>query len=618
MPLTPLTFRPGINREITSFANEGGWWDCDKIRFRNGYPETIGGWTSFTSSSLNGVARSLLPFVDLTGKEYVAAGTGSKYYVVNGGVPSDITPIRETTAAGDITVSATTGSSVVTVSDTGHGATAGAYVTFSGLTALGGDITALILNAEHVVVSVVNANVYTIDVTTLATAGDTGNGGASGVGAYQINPGTNSAVFGTGWGTGPWSRGTWGSSFSSGSATSALQIWSQDTFGEDLLFNNRGGNIYLWDATNPSDRAVALEDLAGAQSAPTVASRVLVSERDRHTIAFGCDPELDPGVQDPLIIRFANQESYTEWRTLETTTAGELRISQGTKIVTAVQTKQQILVLTDVSAHAMQYIGAPLTFGLTELSANISVAGPNVAVPAGDVVYWMGRNEFYSYAGQVMQVDCTVKDYVFSDINRQQIEKIVGGHNAAFGEVWWFYPSASSEENNRYVVYNYMQDVWYYGALNRSAWVDRGVFPYPLAVDSSGNMYTHEFGISDGSENPPTGIGAFIQSSPMDMGDGDKYMFGRRLIPDITFRSSTGSPSATFTIQALNFPGGLPFGDYPTDGMRTSTVPVEQYTRQTFVRIRGRAMSIRVESDETNTSWRLGIPRLELRTDGRK
>lgn len=618
MPLTPLTFRPGINREITSFANEGGWWDCDKIRFRNGYPETIGGWASFTSSSLNGVARSLLPFVNLSGKEYVAAGTANKYYVIEGGVPVDVTPVRSTTAAGDITVSATTGSSVITITDTSHGAIEGAHVTFSGLGDLGGDITGVILNVEHEIVSVIDPGTYTVDVAVLATAGDTGNGGASGAGEYQINPGSGSAVFGTGWGTGVWSRGTWGSSSSSTTETAALRIWSQDTFGEDLIFNNRNGNIFLWDATTPLTRGVALEDLVGAQSAPTVATKVLVSERDRHTIAFGCDPEFDTGVQDPLIIRFANQESYTEWRTLETTTAGELRISQGTKIITAVQTKQQILVLTDVSAHAMQYIGAPFTFGLTELSANITVAGPNVAVPAGDVVYWMGLNEFYSYAGQVMQIDCTVKDYVFSNINRSQIEKSIGGHNNAFGEVWWFYPSAASQENDRYVVYNYMQDIWYYGTLSRTAWVDRGVLMYPLAADATGDLYTHEFGISDGASNPPTGLAAFVQSSPMDMGDGDKHMFGRRLIPDITFRDSTGSPAATFTIQATNFPGGLPFGDYPTDGTRTSRVPVEQYTNQTFIRIRGRAMALRVESNETNTSWRLGIPRIELRTDGRK
>lgn len=619
MTLTPLRFNPGINREITPFANEGGWVDGDKIRFRETFPETIGGWSSFNSQTFVGTTRSLHPWVTLTGKRLVSMGTNLKYYIVEGGQPLDITPIRLTTAAGAATFAATAGSSIVTVTHTLHGATLNAFVTFSGAVGLGGDIAAGVLNAEHQITRVVSTNSYEIDVATAGTASDTGDGGSNTVAAYQINPGLDTVAFGTGWGTGPWSRGTWGSSSTTSLPTGQLGVWSQDNFGEDLIFCVRDGGIYYWDATSGiASRGVNIADLAGSQSAPTIARRVLVSERDRHTIAFGCDPEFDPGVQDPLIIRFSDQENVLEWRARETTTAGELRIGTGSGIVTAVQTKQQILVLTDISAHTMQFIGAPFTFGLSEVSTNISIAGPNAAVAAGDNVFWMGKGEFYGYAGQVQQMDCRVKDYVFSDINIAQIEKVAAGHNAAFSEIWWFYPSAASTENDRYVVYNYAQNVWYYGSLPRTAWIDRGVFPYPLAACPTGCLFYHEFGLNDGSINPPIAINAFIESSAVDIAEGDQFMFASRLLPDITFRKSTGTPLATFTLKAKNFPGGALFGDDATAAVRSATVPIEQFTTQTFVRIRGRAMALRVESNQTETAWRLGVPRLDIRTDGRR
>ena len=439
MTLTRLQFTPGINREVTSFANEGGWTDGDKIRFRAAYPETIGGWTGFNSQTFVGTTRSMHSWVTLTGLQLLGFGTNRKYYLLQGGAPRDITPIRRTAGAGDATFAATTGSSLITVADTLHGAQTGAFVTFTDAASLGGDITAEVLNAEYQITRVIDTSSYEITVGVAAAAGDTGDGGAATIAAYQINPSLDTVAFGTGWGTGATSV-----------ATGQLGIWSQDNYGEDLFFGLRDGGLYYWDATNGvSTRGVAISDIAGSQAAPTVARRVIVSERDGHFIAFGCDPEFDLGVQDPLTIRFSSQENVLEWRARETTTAGELRLGSGSGIVTAVQTKQQILILTDISAHAMQYIGAPFTFGLSEVSTNLSVAGPNAVVAAGDIVYWMGRGEFYAYDGRVQQMDCAVKDYVFSNINLGQIEKVSAGHNAAFSELWWFYPSANSPENNR-------------------------------------------------------------------------------------------------------------------------------------------------------------------------
>jgi hypothetical protein len=619
MPLARLQFRPGINREVTDFANEGGWVDGDKVRFRAGYPETIGGWSKFNTQGFLGTTRALHPWVTLTGKLLLGFGTNLKYYIVEGGSPNDITPIRRTAAAGAATFAATDGSSILTVTDTLHGAVAGAFVTFSDAVSLGGAITADVLNAEYQITSVINSSTYEIDVGVAANASDTLDGGAGTVAAYQINPGLDTVTFGTGWGTGTWSRGTWGSSSTTSVATGQLRIWSQDNFGEDLLFCARDGGIFYWDASlGVTSRGVAISDLAGSESAPTIARRVLVSERDRHVIAFGCDSEADPGVQDPLLVRFSDQENVLEWRSLPTNTAGELRIGTGSGIVTAVQTKQQVLILTDISAHTLQFIGAPFTFGMSEVSTNISIAGPNAAVAAGDFVFWMGNGEFYAYDGRVQQIDCSVKDFVFSNLNRDQLEKVAAGHNAAFAEVWWFYPSANSAENDRYVVFNYAQNIWYYGSLPRTAWIDRGVYQFPLAASAVEDIFYQEFGINDGSTNPPSALNAYIESSAVDIGDGDQFMFASKLIPDITFKQSTGTPTAVFTLAAKNFPGGAPFGANASNTTRTATVPVEQFTNQTFVRIRGRAMSVRVASNQTNTAWRLGVPRLEVRTDGRK
>lgn len=619
MSFARLQFRPGINREVTSFANEGGWIDCDKIRFQGGFPETIGGWVRFTNRPLLGVGRSMHPWVSLQGSARLGVGTNLKYYVVIGGTPNDITPLRLTTAAGVATFSATAGSSLVEVSHTAHGANAEDFVTFAAAASLGGNVTADVLNREHQIVQTLGADAYTIQLDVTANASDTGTGGSLTIAEYQVNTGPDSVVLGTGWGSGTWSRSTWGSGSGTGLSTGNLRLWSQGNFGEDLIFCARDGGIFYWSSSvGIGTRGFNIAEAPGEQRAPRIARRVMVSEQDRHVIAFGCDPEFDPGVQDPLIIRFSSQEDVLEWRSLPTNTAGELRIGTGSGIVTAVQTKQQILVLTDISAHTMQFVGAPFTFGISEVSTNISIVGPNAAIAAGDIVYWMGQGEFYAYDGTVRQIDCPVRSYVFDGLNNNQREKVAAGHNAAFGEIWWLYPSAGSQNNNSYVVYNYMRDVWYYGTIERTAWIDRGIFRAPLALAADGMIYFHETGLNDGSQNPPAPIHAYIESSPVDISEGDQFMFAYRMLPDITFRNSTSAPQATFTLKAQRFPGGPQYGDQASLVSRVVQAIIEQFTTQTFVRIRGRAIALRVESNTVGTAWRLGVPRLDIRTDGRR
>jgi len=620
MPLTKLAFRPGINRETTAYANEGGWWDCNLVRFRSGRPETVGGWSRYTRTQLSGVGRSIMTWVALDGTVLSGVGTNLKYYIVRGGSLNDITPIRETTMAGAVTFAATNGSSIITVSDTLNGAMLNDFVTFSGAVSLGGNVTAAILNAEHQITRIIDANSYEITVSVTANASDSGNGGGAVVGAYQINTGLDTVSFGTGWGTGPWSRGTWGSSYSTAVASTQLALWSQDNFGEDLIINQRDGDIFYWDKSlGYTSRAVALSDKVGAQAAPTIAKQVLVSERDRHVIALGCDPEGTPGVQDPLTIRFSDQENAVEWRALPTTTAGELRIGSGSEIICGVQTKQQVVVFTDASVHAMQYIGDPFTFGVQEVSTGISIIGPNAAVAVGDSVFWMGKKEFYVYDGAVVQLPCDVKEYIFNDINTSQAQKVFCGSNASFAEVWWFYPSSSSSENDRYVVYNYEQRIWYYGEMPRTAWQDKAVISNPVAISPDGYLYYQESGLNDGSVNPPVAISAYIESSVIDISEGDQFMFATRVIPDITFRNSTSmSPTATLTIKARNFPGGAYFASDDEPVVKTASVPVEQFTNQLYIRLRARSMSLKVESAQTGTAWRLGDPRIDIRTDGRR
>ena len=530
-----------------------------------------------------------------------------------------ITPIRETTAPGAVTFAATNGSSTITVTDTSHGAFLNDFVTFSGAVSLGGNVTADILNAEHQVTAVIDGNTYTIAVSVTANASDTGNGGASVVGAYQINTGLDTSVLGTGWGAGPWSADGWGSPSTTAIPGAQLRLWSHDNYGEDLVINVRDGGIFYWDeSAGLNARAVPLTALAGANSVPTLARDVLVSDRDRHVLAFGCDDEFSPGVEDPLLIRFCAQEDITDWETRADNTAGSLRISTGSEITAAVKTKQQVLVFTDVSLHTVQFVGAPFTFGLNEVSQGVSIAGQNAAVAVNDSVYWMGKNQFYIYNGNVQEIPCTVKEYVFADFNVYQTNTVVAGHNSEYGEIWWFYPSLNSENIDRYVIFNYQQNIWYYGNLSRSAWVSRGVFGYPIAAGTDGYLYYHEFGINDGSQNPPIGINCYVQSNSFDIGEGDKLMSAWRVIPDLTFRTSDGSPLVTFTLKTQDFPGSGFFEEESNNVVRTATVPIERFTTQQYVRLRGRAMAFRAESNQFNTAWRLGASRVDVRPDGRR
>jgi len=702
MPLTKLQFRPGINRETTSYSNEGGWFDMDKVRFRFGYPEKIGGWEKSSSTYFLGTCRALHPWVALNGERYLGVGTHLKYYINEGGGYNDITPIRVTTSAGDVTFSAsantlganvaigdtnitltsssgfpesgrikinseiityaavsgnilqgclrgqsstteaahTSGDAVLCatliVTDADHGALENDFVTYSGATTLGGNITAAILNQEYQVVSKVNANSYLIEareeaslpsITTttgytptyvFASTSDSGNGGSSVVGAYQINTGLDTTIVGTGWGAGTWSRGTWGSAASLAASGQTLRIWSHDNFGEDLLINVRDAGIYYWDKTNGmTNRAVAISDLVGANTAPTIAKKVLVSDRDRHVIAFGCDPQDNIGTQDPLLIRFSDQESITDWAATATNTAGDLRLGSGSEIITAVETRQQVLVFTDVSLHAMQFLGPPFTFGINTVSENITIASPLSAIAIEDQVYWMGAEEFYVYSGNVQRLPCSVRDYVFSDINSDQLEKVTASTNTAFSEIWWFYPSASSTECDKYVVYNYQQQIWYYGSMNRTCWLDRGVESFPIAASTDHALYLHERGFDDGSTTPASAITAYIESSQMSMGEGDNFVFLRKLIPDLTFRDSTAvSPSATMTLQTRNYPGGAYLQTNSKTVTKTASVPVEQWTNEVNVRLRGRSFAFKIETTDTGVGWRLGSPRVEVQPDG--
>ena len=618
MPLQKLQFRPGIVRDTTDYTNEGGWRDGDKVRFRLGFPETIGGWTRYTSSTFLGTCRGLHSWISLTGANFISAGTNLKLYILDGNDPIDITPIRATTSAGDVTFAATNGSSTITVSDTNNGVFLNDFVTFSGAASLGGAITAAVLNKEYQVTSVVNANSYTITATATANSSDTGNGGGSVVGTYQINSGLDSAASGSGWGAGTWSRGSWSSAADVSIAGAQLRLWSMDNFGEDLIANVRGGGIYYWDASaGTSARAVDITTLSG-NNQPQAANLVLVSERDRHVLAFGCDPQGDPGNLDPLTIRFSDQESFTDWAATSTNTAGELRIGTGSEIIAAVQTKQQVIVFTDRSVSSMQFIGAPFTFGLSEVSTNTSIAGQNAAVAFGDAVYWMGDEVFYVYDGNVKLIPCPIEEYIFDNMNLSQRSKITSGLNSKFNEVWWFYASTESETNDSYVVFNYAENSWYYGNLTRTAWYDNALSNLPIAASTDGYLYFHEDGLDDGSTNPPSPISSYIESSAIDMGDGDQFMFVSRVLPDLTFRNSTATPLATFTVSARDFPGANFDQTDSGNAVRTSEAPVEQFTEQLFFRLRGRSMALKVSSNTVGTQWRLGTPRADMRTDGRR
>jgi hypothetical protein len=643
MPLQKLQFRPGVNRESTTLANEGGWFESDKVRFRSGSAEKIGGWvadTGTTNSALTppagsfwGVCRSLFNWITLSSYNLLGVGTNLKFYIQNstGGTFHDVTPIRSTTSAGDVTFAAVNGSTTLTVTDAAHGAQAGDFVTYSGAASLGGAITATVLNKEYQVVAVTSNNVYTITSTVAANASDVGNGGGSTVGAYQITTGSATSTVSVGWGAGGWGGITtgysstgWGSPAPAGVGFgSQLRLWSQANFGEDLIFNPRGGGLYLWEVNaNPNifDRGTLLT----TGDTPDFCNIVMVSDASRFVIGFGVN-DYGSVVQNPMLIRWSDQEDYTQWTPAITNQAGSFTLSDGSQIVTAMQARQEILVWTDSALYSMQYLGAPYVWGFQILADNISIASQNAVATANNVTYWMGVDKFYMYSGRVETLPCTLRSYVYNDINIAQASQFFAGTNEGFNEIWWYYCSASSDTIDKYVVYNYLERVWYYGTLNRTAWLDSPLRVEPMATTYGNQLVYHETGVDDGTTNPPSPITCFVQSSDFDIGDGHNFGFVWRLIPDVTFDGSTvNAPALDFTVRPRQFPGSNYGNSNNPEVVSTvsyagqRTYNVQQFTEQVYVRIRGRQMAFKVGSDTLGTAWQLGVPRIEVRPDGRR
>jgi hypothetical protein len=703
MPLQQLQFRPGVNREGTTLANEGGWFDGDKIRFRSGYPEKIGGWELLSSATFQGTCRSLWNWVSLNSFNLMGVGTELKFYIEYGGTYYDVTPIRRTVTLNN-PFATVYNSPTVTVTDAAHGAITGDFVTFSGATTVGG----LNLNFEYQI-TYVDTNTYTITASSPATGTVAAGGGASVSAAYQINNGTNVGSYQVGWGAGLWggvitgvaltqlngainnsvttvvvdsttgfpaagtiaidselitytsktgtnflgcTRGTfgttaashldnaltynatnyygWGQSASQTSNTQ-LRLWSQSNFGEDLLFSPRQGAIYLWQpGTGSSPNITTRATLVSGTDVPAYINDIMVSDSSRIVICFGCNDYGAYGTtpQDPMLIRWSAQESYTNWTPAITNQAGSYRLSHGSRIIGALQTRQEIIVWTDAAIYSMQYLGPPNVYGFTLLADNISIVSPNAMATASGVVYWMGVDKFYVYSGRVETLPCSVRTYIYDDINREQYSQFFSGTNEGYSEIWWFYCSANSNVIDRYVIFNYLDRVWYYGTLGRSAWLDSPLRDYPMAATLGNQIVFHEAAVDDGTTNPPTAISSYVQSSDFDIGDGHNYGFVWRMIPDITFDGSTTpsplTPSVTMTMRPRQNPGS-PYGTAPSPTVASTqnygaqnVYNVQEFTEIIYTRVRGRQMAFKVASDTLGTSWQLGVPRLDVRPDGRR
>jgi hypothetical protein len=711
VPLQKLQFRPGINRESTTLANEGGWFDCDKVRFRSGYPEKIGGWAALSYNTFQGVCRSLFNWVTLRGNNLLGVGTNLKFYVEDGGAYYDITPIRLSTT-NTTTFAAVDGSTTLTVTDTGASQLqVGDFVTFSGAVSLGGNITATILNSEFQIQNVLSGTQYTIISSVAANASDTGDGGAGTDAAYQISTGPAVNTIGTGWGVSPWggfipgvaastlngaidavvttitvvstsaftasgaiwidgeyitysgktgtdftgcvrgAEGTtaashssgvqvsqattfpgWGEAFSDSAVTVALRLWSQSNFGEELLFSPRGGALYLWQPGSGPTPAFGTRGTAvTGTDVPSKINQILVSDSTRIVICFGCN---DYGAYnttplDPLLIRWSEQESFTGWTPAITNQAGSYRLSRGSEIISALQTRQEIVVWTNAAIYSMQYLGPPFVWGFTLLADNISIVSPNAIATAAGVVYWMGVDKFYMYAGRVETLPCSVRQFVFTDINRDQEAQFFASTNEGFSEIWWFYCSKDSTVVDRYVIFNYLDRVWYYGTLNRTAWLDSPLRQFPQAATDNNIIVFHEAAIDNGETNPPSPINAYIQSSDFDINDGHNYGFVWRMLPDITFDGSDTSgatsdkPFVTFTVRPKQNPGST-YGVSTNPSVTAAqsyagqtSYNVQQFTEIIYSRVRGRQMAFKVESNSLGTQWQLGVPRIDVRPDGR-
>jgi hypothetical protein len=703
MPLQKILFKSGIVKENTRYTTEGGWYEADKVRFRQGNPEVIGGWEPYSATTYQGVCRSLWNWVLLDGKNIVGVGTNLKFYLENGGAYNDITPIRASSTINNNPFVATNGSATITVTDTSHGAITGDFVTFSGATGLGGNITATVLNAQYQI-TVLTANTYTFTATATANATDASGspgGGASVVAAYQISVGPATEIPLVGWGAGGWGSGTWGNGVAS---ASALRLWNQINYGEDLVYSPRGGGLYYWDAggtlttrgvllnslggnvtfTSASPTVVTstilytegaalqfaattslptgisaattyyvfevngltfkLLDSAGAAvntsstgtgvyisllvDVPTVVNNLTVSDTSRFVITFGCN-DYGSSVLDPMLIRWSAQDDIYNWTPDPTNQAGFIRISHGSEIVSVVQTRQEVVVFTDSSVYSLQYLGPPYVWVPQLLGDNISIMSTNAAIIASGVVYWMGVDKFYVYDGRVNTLNCDLRRYVFGDLNQQQALQVFSGTNEGFNEVWWFYCSASSTKVDRYVIYNYQEKIWYYGTMERTAWLDSGLQTVPIAAKYNstaltGNLINHETGLNDNTTGTATAIDAYISSSEFDIGDGHNFGFVWRVLPDLSFENATNSPTAvapqvTMTLYGLTNSGSGTTSSANGTVVKGSTyVITEEFTGQIFTRMRGRQMIFKIGSNQVNTCWQLGAPRIDIRPDGRR
>jgi hypothetical protein len=646
MPFIKLQFKPGVNRDQTDYSNEGGWYECDKIRFRSGYPEKLGGWVKATPTTFDGVCRQMWNWVTTFSDNFLAMGTNEKVYIEAGGYYNDITPLRTVnpTLATPITdnsvYTSTTTPTIVTITlSSVHNAQTGNYVTISGVTGTIGGIPASQINGNHQI-TVTNTFSFTIPVTGPVTSNVSGSGGTAISIKFEIDTGNPIAVGGYGWGTGTWGREAWGL----GSTSPIIQPqrdWWFDNFDNDLVINIRNGAPYWWvrgSTTDPSvslaTPAITLQQYATnegytASSVPVQVMQLLVSQQDKHLIAFGAVPfgSTSAADFDPLLIRWADQDTPGDWTPTQTNTAGDLRVSRGSRIVRALPTRQEILVWTNTHLFTLQFLGTTDVFGLQEYADNISIASPRAVSSAANITYWMGQDKFYAYTGRVETLPCTLRNHVFNNLNYGQADQIISGTNEQWNEIWWFYPTADSDYNNAYVVYNHLERIWYYGTIDRTAWLDTPLRQNPQAantpviVDNLGNvtigsglLYNHENGINDDD----IAMVSYIQSSDFDLEDGDQFMLTRRILPDIEFNGSTANaPVVTLSIRPRNFPGA-PVSINPADTQSVIETSVDQYTDQVFVRARARQMALKVQSDTLGVQWQLGAPRLDARPDGRR
>jgi hypothetical protein len=682
MPLKKLRFEPTINREGTAYTSEPVWYACDKVRIRAGLPETIGGWAPYTlNSTFVGRCRSLLAWTGLNGVVYLGAGTHKKYYIESGGVYFDVTPIRRSvtltnpfttvtktlaaainatdttitlnstvdlpspgrvridseiidyvtvegnnllgvtrgvdgTMAAPHALNALVASAYIKVTDAGSQTTVGDYVTFSGATAVGG-VLAIQLNGERVVNAPDGGNIYYFLSEGFPTISAVG--GNTVLAEYQEYTGLETSILATGYGVSPYSLGGYGESYTESQIANSIRIWNHANFGRDLVYGPRGGSLYYWDAGVPNAlglRGKLLSSLPGASDVPLYQNKILVSEA-RFVLVFGTNVAGSTEL-DPLLIRWCDQEFPQQWTSTPTNTAGDLRLTNGSRIITAVQTRQEIIVFTDSALYSLQFVGGEDVFTQQLLADNISIAGPNAATVVNGVLYWMGLDKFYVYDGRSQTLDSTLKSYVFTDINTQQLELVFAGGNEGFSEVWWFYPSAESPQNDRYVIFNYQEKGWYYGTLSRSAWLDSGVKPAPVAA-ADGVLVFHEQGYDDNTDGTPSPLEAFIESGDFDIEDGDRISLVQRIIPDVNFSGST-VPMPQITMQvAARKTSGTPYRDEEAPlVVQAVQTPISLYTEQLFVRVRGRQMRLRVASNMLGVKWQLGFPRLDIRPDGRR